>query len=221
MGMVIGIDVGGSTTKIIGVDKEGIKHPMIVKAEDPITSLFGAFGKYIYDNGISLNDIDKVMLTGVGSAYVNQPLYGLSTDHTDEFLANGLGAHYDSQLQDLIVVSMGTGTSFVKVEGGKNISHIGGIGIGGGTIQGLSRLLLKTQNIHQVVKMAEKGVATNVHYKPLPMMTAYKNLGFDIKDYPNAYEMYHNEITLPLHTRLTDNDVAYVIENFVDIVKSH
>ena len=59
MGMVIGIDVGGSTTKIIGVDKEGIKHPMIVKAEDPITSLFGAFGKYIYDNGISLNDIDK------------------------------------------------------------------------------------------------------------------------------------------------------------------
>ena len=123
MGMVIGIDVGGSTTKIIGVDKEGIKHPMIVKAEDPTTSLFGAFGKYIYDNGISLNDIDKVMLTGVGSAYVNQPLYGLSTDHTDEFLANGLGAHYDSQLQDLIVVSMGTGTSFVKVEGGKNISH--------------------------------------------------------------------------------------------------
>lgn len=122
MGMVIGIDVGGSTTKIIGVDKEGIKHPMIVKAEDPITSLFGAFGKYIYDNGISLNDIDKVMLTGVGSAYVNQPLYGLSTDHTDEFLANGLGAHYDSQLQDLIVVSMGTGTSFVKVEGGENIS---------------------------------------------------------------------------------------------------
>ena len=53
MGMVIGIDVGGSTTKIIGVDKEGIKHPMIVKAEDPITTLFGAFGKYIYDNGIS------------------------------------------------------------------------------------------------------------------------------------------------------------------------
>ena len=52
------------------------------------------------------------------------------------------------------------------------------------------------------------------------MMTAYKALGFDIKDYPNAYEMYHNEITLPLHTRLTDNDVAYVIENFVDIVKS-
>lgn len=72
-----------------------------------------------------------------------------------------------------------------------------------------------------IIKMAERGIACNVHYKPLPMMTAYKALGFDIKDYPNAYEMYHNEITLPLHTRLTDNDVAYVIENFVDIVKSH
>lgn len=161
MGMIIGIDVGGSTTKIIGVDQEGIKHPMIVRAEDPVTSLFGAFGKYIYHNGINLSNIEKVMLTGVGSAYVNQPLYGLPTDHTDEFLANGLGARYGSQLKDLIVVSMGTGTSFVKVEGDK-IEHIGGIGIGGGTIQGLSRLLLKTHDIHQVVEMAQKGVIENI-----------------------------------------------------------
>lgn len=161
MGMIIGIDVGGSTTKIIGVDQEAIKHPMIVKAEDPITSLFGAFGKYIYDNSIDLCDIEKVMLTGVGSAYVNQSLYGLPTDHTDEFLANGLGARYGSQLKDLIVVSMGTGTSFVKVEGEK-IEHIGGIGIGGGTIQGLSRLLLKTHDIHQVVEMAQKGIIENI-----------------------------------------------------------
>ena len=72
-----------------------------------------------------------------------------------------------------------------------------------------------------IVKMAEAGVACNVHYKPLPMMTAYKNMGFDIKDYPNAYEMYHNEITLPLHTRLTDNDVAYVIKQFSRIVKEY
>lgn len=65
-----------------------------------------------------------------------------------------------------------------------------------------------------IVKMAEAGVATNVHYKPLPMHTAYKNLGFDINDYPNAYDMYHNEITLPLHTCLTDEQVEYVIDNF-------
>lgn len=70
-----------------------------------------------------------------------------------------------------------------------------------------------------IVKMAEAGIATNVHYKPLPMMTAYKNLGFDIKDYPNAYKRFENEITLPLHTCLTDEEVDYIIENYCRIVK--
>ena len=69
-----------------------------------------------------------------------------------------------------------------------------------------------------IERMAERGIACNVHYKPLPMMTAYKNLGFDIVDYPNAYNQYHNEITLPLHTSLTNEDVEYVISNFVDII---
>ncbi len=69
-----------------------------------------------------------------------------------------------------------------------------------------------------ILKMAEQGIACNVHYKPLPMMTAYKQLGFDIKDYPNAYCMYQNEITLPLHTCLSDDDIEYVIKHFIDIV---
>lgn len=69
-----------------------------------------------------------------------------------------------------------------------------------------------------IIKMAERGIACNVHYKPLPMMTAYKNLGFDIADYPNAYAQYENEITLPLNTRLSDEDVEYVVSNFVDII---
>ena len=69
-----------------------------------------------------------------------------------------------------------------------------------------------------IKKMAERGIACNVHYKPLPMMTAYKNLGFDIADYPNAYNLYKNEVTLPLHTRLSDDEIEYVITNFVDII---
>lgn len=69
-----------------------------------------------------------------------------------------------------------------------------------------------------IIKMAERGIACNVHYKPLPMLSAYKNLGFDIKDYPNAYNRFINEITLPLHTKLTDEDVEYIIENFKEIV---
>lgn len=71
-----------------------------------------------------------------------------------------------------------------------------------------------------IVKMAELGIACNVHYKPLPMMTAYKNLGFDIKDYPNAYNLYKNEVTLPLHTCLSDEDVDYVISNFKEIISN-
>lgn len=78
-----------------------------------------------------------------------------------------------------------------------------------------------TEQRNQVIEqMAERGIATNVHYKPLPMMTAYKALGYDIKDYPNAFDMYHNEVTLPLHTRLTDEDVEYILDNFIDIIKS-
>lgn len=86
----------------------------------------------------------------------------------------------------------------------------------------LVRLLGRTrEEANKVIEqMAERGIATNVHYKPLPMMTAYKALGFDIADYPNAFKMFENEITLPLNTRMTEEDVDYVIENFVDIVKS-
>ena len=86
----------------------------------------------------------------------------------------------------------------------------------------LVRLLGKTrEDANKVIEqMAERGIACNVHYKPLPMMTAYKALGFDIKDYPNAYHLFENEVTLPLHTKLSDEDVEYVITNFVDIIKS-
>ena len=86
----------------------------------------------------------------------------------------------------------------------------------------LLRLIGRTrEDVNRVIElMAERGIATNVHYKPLPMMTAYKALGFDIKDFPNAYCMYENEITLPLNTKLTEEDVEYVISNFCDIVKA-
>lgn len=86
----------------------------------------------------------------------------------------------------------------------------------------LVRLIGKTrEETNKVIEqMAERGIATNVHYKPLPMMTAYKALGFDIKNYPNAYHLFENEITFPLHTKLTNEDVDYIISNFVDIVKN-
>ena len=72
-----------------------------------------------------------------------------------------------------------------------------------------------------IIKMAERGVTCNVHYKPLPMLTAYKNMGFDIADYPNAYNYFANEITLPLHTQLTDEQIDYVIQQYTEVLKEY
>jgi len=161
MKITIGIDLGGSTTKIVGFQDGKLKIPTFVKADNPIASLFGALGKFIYENNIQLNEIEKIMITGVGSAYVEQPLYGIPTFKVDEFTCNGLGGQYFTGLNDLIVVSMGTGTSLVQVNGEK-ITHTGGIGIGGGTILGLSSLLLKTQDISQIMELASRGNISNV-----------------------------------------------------------
>jgi type II pantothenate kinase len=157
MGIIIGIDVGISTTKIVGISDEGIViSPIRIKATDPVTSLYGAFGKYLYDNNVSLSDVKQVMVTGVGSAYINQPVYGLPTSKAEEFLADGLGARYETNIKRMIVVSMGTGTSLVKCDG-EDIRHIGGIGIGGGTLIGLSRIMLQTDDIKQVTALALQG----------------------------------------------------------------
>ncbi len=112
---------------------------------------------------------------------------------------------YDAALKDLPVAVL---------------NHYGEDFAGSGHLY-ITRLLGRTDQERRdvIVKMAERGIACNVHYKPLPMMTAYKALGFDIKDYPNAYDLFVNEVTLPLHTRLSDEDVEYVISNYVDIIK--
>ncbi len=174
MKTVIGIDVGISTTKIVGIRSGKVISPLRIRATDPVTSLYGAFGKYLYDNKIELADVAQVMLTGVGSAYIDKPVYGLPTTHAEEFLADGWGARFESELDRMIVVSMGTGTSIVRCDGG-DIRHIGGIGIGGGTLTGLSRLLLKTDDVHQIASLATRGDISHINLligdisaKPLP-----------------------------------------------------
>lgn len=173
--IVIGIDVGISTTKIVGIDEKGmVISPIRIKATDPITSLYGAFGKYLHDNKIKLDEVEHVMLTGVGAAYIDEHIYGLPTSKSEEFLADGLGAKYESKLDRMIVVSMGTGTSLVKCDG-ESIKHIGGIGIGGGTLAGLSRIMLKTDDIKQITNLAKDGDVSKINLlikdisaKPLP-----------------------------------------------------
>ena len=162
MGIILGIDVGISTTKIVGLRDGKPSSPFRITAADPITSLYGAFGKYLHDNNIQLEEVEHVMLTGVGAAYVKNDVYGVDTSRCDEFLADALGARYESQLDHVIVVSMGTGTSFVMADH-EDIRHVGGIGIGGGTLQGLSRLMLNTSDIKQVSALAMQGDISHIN----------------------------------------------------------
>ena len=162
MGIIIGIDVGISTTKIVGLRGGQVVSPIRITAADPVTSLYGAFGKYLHDSNIKLDDVEQVMVTGVGSAYIDEPVYGLPTAKTDEFIADGLGARFESGLTKAIVVSMGTGTSFVQCDG-EDIRHIGGIGLGGGTLQGLSRVMLNTRDWKQIQALATQGNIHNIN----------------------------------------------------------
>lgn len=116
MGVVIGIDVGGSTTKIIGVENKSIQSPMFVKATDPVTSLFGAFGKYIYDNGITLPEIEMVMLTVWEALSSTNRYTACRQPRPMNFWPTALGAKYIASAGKPDVVSMGTGTSFVRLK---------------------------------------------------------------------------------------------------------
>ena len=157
MGIVVGIDIGGSTTKIAGFDGSRMLVPVQISANSAVASLFGAFGKFLYDNNLELSEIDQVNLTGVGSSNITQKIYGLPTYKVDEFSANGVGGGYFAGgKNDFMVVSMGTGTSYVRVQ--NNIpTHLGGIGIGGGTITGLSKLMLNTDDVDKIREMAAEG----------------------------------------------------------------
>ena len=165
MGVVIGIDVGGSTTKIVGFKGKELIAPQYVKANDPITSIYGAFGKFTSENGLSLSEIDRVMMTGVGASFVTKPIYDLDCRMVPEFSAVGLGGLYLSGLSDAIVVSMGTGTALIhaKRDGDKTeISYLGGTGVGGGTMLGLSRQLVGIDSAEHLEQLCEGGDLSKV-----------------------------------------------------------
>lgn len=163
MGVVIGIDIGGSTTKIVGFDDEKkLIEPMFVTANDPITSVYGAFGKFTDTNGLELDDIERVMITGVGSSYISKPIYNLNCIHTPEFQSIGLGGLYLSKLDEAIIVSLGTGTAIVHVKKGQAPEYLGGTGVGGGTLVGLSSKMLGISHIETIDEIAKSGDLANV-----------------------------------------------------------
>jgi type II pantothenate kinase len=135
--MIIGIDIGGTTTDIVGLKDGIIISPLTVKADDPITSAAGALGKFLETINISLSEIKKISATGVGARKVKNNLFGIPVMEVDEFQAIGTAGSFLSGLNKAVVVSMGTGTAVVTVNGSK-IAHWGGSGVGGGTLIGLA-----------------------------------------------------------------------------------
>ncbi len=158
MGIIIGIDVGGSTTKIVGFDRAGnMINPLTVKANDPVASSYGAFGKFTAENGIEIKDIEKISMTGVGSTFTENGLFGIPTERISEFQAIGLGGLYLSGLSEAIIVSMGTGTAIVHAKKNGIIEYMGGTGVGGGTLVGLSKKLLGLSHVDHIVELAKDG----------------------------------------------------------------
>lgn len=171
MSKIIGIDVGGSTTKIVGFDctdanDKKILSPIYVKASDQLASIYGAFGKFTSTNGIELSDIKKVMITGVGSQFVESKLYGIDTCHLSEFECVGRGGLYISGYSKAIIVSMGTGTAIVSADKSKDekpvYEYMGGTGVGGGSIVGLSKQMLGISDIGHLIDLADKGDISNI-----------------------------------------------------------
>lgn len=159
--MIIGIDIGGTTTDIVGFRDKKIVDIFTVTASDPVTSASGALGKFITSNNLSLSEIEKIAITGVGASYIDSNIFGVPTVKVDEFQSIGLGRTFLSNLKKAIVVSMGTGTAIVSVNG-SSISHFGGTGVGGGTLLGLSKEILNSSNFKEIITMAESGDLSNV-----------------------------------------------------------
>ncbi len=164
--IVVGIDVGGSATKIVGFDvTEGHKkfiEPIFVRATDPLTSVYGAFGRFTDVNGLTLSDVDKVMITGVGSSSVKNGMYSLDCKILDEFDCIGLGGLYLSGLDEAIIGSLGTGTALVHAKRGEQPVYLGGTGVGGGTLLGLSEKMLGMDTVEHIEELAKTGNLRNV-----------------------------------------------------------
>ncbi len=166
MSIIIGIDVGGSTTKIVGfrygeAGRELIE-PQLVTANDPLTSAYGAFGRFTDGNHINISEISKIMMTGVGSSYVKNSLYGLDCRRVEEFDSIGRGGLFLSGLDDALVVSMGTGTAITHARSNGYNKYLGGTGVGGGTLMGLSKLLVGAESTEHIEKYAERGLLDNI-----------------------------------------------------------
>jgi type II pantothenate kinase len=159
--MILGIDIGGTTTKIAGFRKSRVCGVISVQADDPVTSASGALGKFTSEFSLRLKDIETIAVTGVGAGFLGNDLFGVPLQRVPEFSAIGNGGLFLAGLQKAVVVSMGTGTAIVLADG-MRIKHLGGSGIGGGTLIGLARYVLNSTDFENIVELAREGCLENI-----------------------------------------------------------
>ena len=159
--MILGIDIGGSTTDIVALKNYEIFDLFTVEASDPTTSAYGALGKMLTKNRLGIDDIEKIAITGVGSSFIDKTIFGIETIRVEEFDAIGLGGSYLSGIDETLVVSLGTGTAMVNVRK-DDIEHIGGTGIGGGTLLGLGKGILNVIDFDEIINLAKNGDLSKV-----------------------------------------------------------
>lgn len=152
--IILGIDVGGTTTDAVAVRDGRILKIVSVSASDPVAAANGAFGKLLHETELSLSEISEIAATGGGARLV-KVLMGRKVSQVGEIIAIGTGGLSISGKKNALVVSIGTGTALVSA--GKTIEHIGGTGVGGGTLRGLEKLLLKKEEIESLEKIARNG----------------------------------------------------------------
>ena len=156
MAMIIGLDIGGTTTKIVGFEEGNLFGFVRVVASDAFTSASGGLGKFLNVTGKRLQDVEKIHATGVGASQLSEDLFDCPTQIMPEFDCVGLGGLYLSGLDRAIVVSMGTGTSIVAARG-RQVAHVIGSGVGGGTLQGLAERMLNVHGFETIAFMADQG----------------------------------------------------------------
>ena len=159
--MIIGIDVGSTTTKAVTIEDGKIKRKIRAKASDAITAATGAFGKMVLENEIKMDNITGIKITGVGASKISNNIFGIPTSHVDEIQAIGTGGMFLSGLDNIIITNIGTGTAIIEA-GTNGIFHFGGSGVGGGTILGLAKKLLPTAEFSGIMELAESGSLNRV-----------------------------------------------------------
>ncbi|MEN6618845.1 MAG: pantothenate kinase [Rikenellaceae bacterium] len=154
--MIIGIDIGSTTTKAVAVQSGEVIKTIKTKAFDAVTSATGALGKMIIESNLKISNVEKIIITGAGALKINNDIFGISTHKIDEITAIGIGGMFLSKKENIIISNIGTGTSIIEANKDK-ITHIGGTGIGGGTITGLSKEMIKTSTFENILNLADKG----------------------------------------------------------------